>query len=60
MADGGAHVGCSCGRLREWPYVFMRWMERFFVNVGEDCGAACACAAPFEAARGKHEDVEHI
>ncbi len=29
----------SCGRLREWPYIFMRWKERFFVNVGEDCGA---------------------
>lgn len=25
-------------QLRENAYIFMRWKERFFVNVGEDCG----------------------
>lgn len=35
--DGGDDLDLSESR-----YVFMRWKERFFVNVGEDCGLTIA------------------
>merc|ERR1712182_121517 len=28
--------------LRNYPYIFMHWKERFFVNVGHDCGLTIA------------------
>eukprot|EP00899_Mesostigma_viride_P003491 jgi/Mesvir1/13142/Mv06111-RA.1 len=35
--DGGRSVD-----LASYPYVFMRWKEKFFVNVGPDCGLTIA------------------
>jgi hypothetical protein len=28
--------------LANYPYMFMRWKEKFFVNVGTDCGLTIA------------------
>mmetsp|Transcript_5941 Transcript_5941/g.20231 ORF Transcript_5941/g.20231 Transcript_5941/m.20231 type:complete len:292 (+) Transcript_5941:2057-2932(+) len=36
-ADGGRNVDLS-----NYPYLFMRWKEKFFVNVGPDCGLTIA------------------
>jgi len=35
--DGGRSVDLS-----NYPYIFMRWKEKFFVNVGTDCGLTIA------------------
>ncbi len=31
-----------CDALEQHPYIYMRWKERFFVNVGCDCGLTIA------------------
>uniref|UniRef100_A0A453DWX6 Glucose-induced degradation protein 4 homolog n=2 Tax=Aegilops tauschii subsp. strangulata TaxID=200361 RepID=A0A453DWX6_AEGTS len=36
-ADGGKSVDLS-----NYPYIFMRWKEQYFVNVGVDCGLTIA------------------
>ncbi|VAH72107.1 unnamed protein product [Triticum turgidum subsp. durum] len=36
-ADGGKSV-----ELSNYPYIFMRWKEQYFVNVGVDCGLTIA------------------
>lgn len=35
--DGGKSVDLS-----NYPYIFMRWKEQYFVNVGTDCGLTIA------------------
>jgi len=36
-ADGGKSLD-----LNNYPYIFMRWKEQYFVNVGIDCGLTIA------------------
>ncbi|KAL2320037.1 hypothetical protein Fmac_029006 [Flemingia macrophylla] len=36
-ADGGKSLDLS-----NYPYIFMRWKEQYFVNVGTDCGLTIA------------------
>ncbi|CAL9078370.1 unnamed protein product [Musa textilis] len=36
-ADGGKNMDLS-----NYPYIFMRWKEQYFVNVGIDCGLTIA------------------
>ncbi|KAL9256346.1 Glucose-induced degradation protein 4-like protein, partial [Drosera capensis] len=36
-ADGGKSLDLS-----NYPYIFMRWKEQYFVNVGADCGLTIA------------------
>ncbi|CAH2058888.1 unnamed protein product [Thlaspi arvense] len=36
-SDGGRQLD-----LRNYPYIFMRWKEQYFVNVGTDCGLTIA------------------
>ncbi|XP_058099345.1 uncharacterized protein LOC131243783 isoform X1 [Magnolia sinica] len=36
-ADGGKSLNLS-----NYPYIFMRWKEQYFVNVGIDCGLTIA------------------
>ncbi|KAJ3693714.1 hypothetical protein LUZ60_009194 [Juncus effusus] len=36
-ADGGKSLDLSI-----YPYIFMRWKEQYFVNVGTDCGLTIA------------------
>ncbi|KAF3788181.1 Glucose-induced degradation protein [Nymphaea thermarum] len=36
-ADGGKSLDLS-----NYPYIFMRWKEQYFVNVGKDCGLTIA------------------
>eukprot|EP00877_Chromochloris_zofingiensis_P013976 jgi/Chrzof1/8832/Cz03g25340.t1 len=31
-----------CGALERHPFIYMRWKEQFFVNVGQDCGLTIA------------------
>ena len=33
---------CRCDGLSTHPHVFMRWKEKNFVNVGDDCGLTIA------------------
>ncbi|WMV52266.1 hypothetical protein MTR67_045651 [Solanum verrucosum] len=35
--DGGKSLD-----LNNYPYIFMRWKEQYFVNVGTDCGLTIA------------------
>lgn len=37
LGDGGVSLD-----LGDYPYIFMRWKEKFFVNVGPDCGLTIA------------------
>ncbi|KAF3555629.1 hypothetical protein F2Q69_00017562 [Brassica cretica] len=36
-SDGGRQLDLS-----NYPYIFMRWKEQYFVNVGTDCGLTIA------------------
>ncbi|KAL3715495.1 hypothetical protein ACJRO7_007258 [Eucalyptus globulus] len=45
MADTPSRVEADGGKtldLSNYQYIFMRWKEQYFVNVGEDCGLTIA------------------
>ncbi|KAG5054246.1 hypothetical protein JHK85_006756 [Glycine max] len=45
MADTPGQVEADGGKsldLSNYPYIFMRWKEQYFVNVGTDCGLTIA------------------